>query len=326
VGDGRPLVALVDAVDRQPPDLDAVEELATVVRVRGIDELAPHLERVEIIFAWNFDRPRLRDVISRAPHLRWIQSISAGVEDLAFPELGAHGVALTNAAGVYDPGLAESVLGFLLAFSARILEDARLSAGDWPSERIALLRGTTALIVGAGSIGTETGRLLRSAGLRVRAVARTARPPDDVFESIVGPDDLHAELAMADHVVNVLPTTPATRRMFGSVQFATMKPTAVFVNIGRGATVDEPALIQALRRGVIAGAALDVFEEEPLPAENPLWRMPNVLVSPHRAGDHEGWEADVVALFVDNLRRFVAREPLRNVVDVELGYAPGDRS
>jgi phosphoglycerate dehydrogenase-like enzyme len=321
---GRPLVALVDAIDRRP-DLETVEELARVVRVRGVDELAPHLDRIDVIFAWNFDRPRLRDVIPRAPRLRWIQSISAGVEDLAFPELRAHGVVLTNAAGVYDPGLAESVLGFLLVFSARILEDARLSSGDWPSERIALLRGTTALIVGAGSIGTETGRLLRSVGLRVRGVARTARPADDVFESIVGPDALQAELAVADHVVNVLPITPATGRMFGSPQFAAMKPTAVLVNIGRGATVDEPALIEALRGSVIAGAALDVFEEEPLPAENPLWRMANVLVSPHRAGDHEGWESDVVALFVDNLRRFVAGEPLRNVVDLELGYAPGVR-
>ena len=326
MGDGRPLVAMVDAVDRPPPDLEAAEQLATVVRVRGVDELAPHLDRVDVIFAWNFDRPCLRNVIPRAPRLRWIQSISAGVEDLAFPELRAHGVVLTNAAGIYDPGLAESVLGFLLAFSARILEDARLSAGDWPTEKTTLVRGTTALIAGAGSIGTETGRLLRSVGLRVRGVARTARPPDDVFESIVGPDDLQAELAMADHVVNVLPITPATHKMFGAREFAAMKPTAVFVNIGRGATVDEPALIDALRDGVIAGAALDVFEEEPLPADNPLWRMPNVLVSPHRAGDHEGWEGDVVTLFVDNLRRFVAGEPLRNVVDVELGYAPGARS
>ena len=162
--------------------------------MRGVDELAPHLERLDVIFAWNFDRPRLREVVPRAPRLRWIQSISAGVEDLAFPELGAHGVTLTNAAGIYDPGLAESVLGFLLAFSARILEDARLSADEWPSEKIALLRGTTALIVGAGSIGTETGRLLRAAGLRVRGVARTARPPDEVFESIAGPEALQEEL------------------------------------------------------------------------------------------------------------------------------------
>ncbi|HEX6399477.1 MAG TPA: NAD(P)-dependent oxidoreductase, partial [Actinomycetota bacterium] len=128
------------------------------------------------------------------------------------------------------------------------------------------------------------------------------------------------------HVVNVLPITPATRRRFDDAAFDAMRPGAVFVNIGRGATVDEPALVRALEDGKIAGAALDVFESEPLPAQSPLWRMPNVLVSPHRAGDHEGWEADVVALFVNNLRRFVADEPLSNVVDVALGYAPAERS
>jgi phosphoglycerate dehydrogenase-like enzyme len=325
VGD-RPLVAIVDAVDRDLPDLRDVEALARTVRVSSVAELEDHLDELEIVFAWNFDRPTLLDVVPRAPRLRWIQSISAGVEEFARPVLTEHRVVLTSAAGIYDPGLAESVLGFFLALSARILDDARLPPGSWPREGTRLLRGTTALIVGAGSIGTETGRLLRSVGVRVRGVARTPRPADDVFESIVGPDGLQAELATADHVVNVLPITPATRRVFGAAEFAAMKPTAVFVNIGRGATVDEHALIHALERGVMAGAALDVFEEEPLPADSPLWRLPNVLVSPHRAGDHEGWEGDVVALFVDNLRRFMAGEPLRNVVDIGLGYAPGGRS
>jgi phosphoglycerate dehydrogenase-like enzyme len=235
-------------------------------------------------------------------------------------------VVLTSAAGVYDPGLAESVLGFLLALSARIVEDARLEPGSWPSEGTRLLRGTTALIVGAGSIGAETGRLLRAVGVRVRGIARTPRAPDDVFERIAGSVDLHAELAEADHVVNVLPRTVGTERMFTADAFAAMKPTALFVNIGRGATVDEPALIEALRAGSIGGAALDVFDIEPLPADSPLWTMPNVLVSPHRAGDHEDWPRDVVALFVDNLRRYLADEPLRNIVNIELGYAPGGRS
>ncbi len=299
-----------------------------MVRVRGVDELAPHRERVEVIFAWNFDRPRLRDVDPARAASAMDPVDLGGGRGSRVPRVSAtHGVVLTNAAGVYDPGLAESVLGFLLAFSARILEDARLRAGDWPSEKIALVRGTTALIVGAGSIGTETGRLLRSAGVRVRGVARTARPAG----RRVRVDRRYRRLCRrssptADHVVNVLPITPATRRMFGAPEFAAMKPTALFVNIGRGATVDEPALIHALESGVIAGAALDVFEEEPLPAESPLWSMPNVLVSPHRAGDHEQWTEDVVALFVDNLKRFVAGEPLRNVVDVSLGYAPAGRS
>ena len=322
----RPLVAIVDAIDRDLPDLRDVQALARTVRVSSVAELEAHLEELEIVFAWNFDRPTLLDVVPRAPRLRWIQSISAGVEEFARPVLTEHGVVLTSAAGVYDPGLAESALGFLLALSARIVEDARLSPGDWPAQGTRLLRGTTALIVGAGSIGTETGRLLRAAGAHVRGIARTPRGPDDVFERIAGTGDLRAELSEADHVVNVLPRTASTERIFDAAAFAAMRPTAFFVNIGRGATVDEPALIDALERGVIAGAALDVFEVEPLPVESPLWRMPNVLVSPHRAGDHERWMEDVVALFVDNLKRFVAGETLRNVVDVELGYAPGGRS
>lgn len=322
----RPLVAIVDAVDRDLPNLRDVEALARLVKVSTVAELDDHLDELEIVFAWNFDRPALLDVVPRAPRLRWIQSISAGVEEFARPVLTEHGVVLTSAAGVYDPGLAESVLGFLLALSARILEDARLTPGDWPSERTTLLRGTTALIVGAGSIGTETGRLLRSVGVRVRGIARTSRRPDGVFERIGDADDLLPELAEADHVVNVLPRTTSTERMFDAAAFAAMKPTAFFVNIGRGATVDEAALIDALATGGIGGAALDVFHVEPLPADSPLWTMPNVLISPHRAGDHDGWPRDVVALFVDNLRRYLAGEPLRNVVDIELGYAPGDRS
>jgi phosphoglycerate dehydrogenase-like enzyme len=322
----RPLVAIVDAVDRELPDLRDVEELARIVRVAGMEDLEEHLAELEVVFAWNFDRATLLDVIPRASRLRWIQSISAGVEEFARPVLAEHGVVLTSAAGVYDPGLAESVLGFLLALSARIVEDARLEPGSWPSEGTRLLRGTTVLIVGAGSIGIETGRLLRAVGLRVRGIARTPRPADDVFERISGPADLLAELAHADHVVNVLPLTAATRGVFDAGAFAAMRPHAFFVNIGRGATVDEPALIDALRTGAIGGAALDVFAVEPLPADSPLWRMPNVLVSPHRAGDHEDWPSDVVALFVDNLQRYLADEPLRNVVDVSLGYAPGGRS
>jgi phosphoglycerate dehydrogenase-like enzyme len=322
----RPLVAIVDGVDRALPDLRDVEALARTVRVSSVTELEDHLDEVEVVFAWNFDRSALLDVVPRAPHLRWIQSISAGVEEFARPVLTDRGVVLTSAAGVYDPALAESVLGFLLALSARIIEDARLVPGSWPAEGTRLLRGTTALIVGAGSIGTETGRLLRAVGVRVRGIARTPRAPDDVFERIGGAGDLHAELAEADHVVNVLPRTASTERMFDAAAFAAMKPTAFFVNIGRGATVDEAALIDALASWDIGGAALDVFEEEPLPAASPLWRMPNVLVSPHRAGDHEGWARDVVALFADNLRRYIADETLRNVVDLELGYAPGARS
>jgi phosphoglycerate dehydrogenase-like enzyme len=321
----RPYVAVLRAPSRDLAGFADAEELATIEHAAEPAAVGRILDRVDAIFAWGGGRRELLDLLPRAPRLRWIQSSSAGVEDLASPVLRGRDIVLTNAAGVFDAALAESVLGFLLAFSGRILEDARAQPGAWSQDPIRRLGGTVALVVGAGSIGTETGRLLRSAGLRVRGIARTPRPADHVFEAIAGPDALHEELAGADHVVNVLPITPSTRRFFDAGAFEAMKPEALFVNIGRGATVDEPALIRALEEGWIGGAALDVFEREPLPAESPLWRMPNVLVSPHRAGDHEGWEDDVVAVFVNNLRRFVAGESLRNVVDVELGYAPADR-
>lgn len=319
----RPVVAVISV--RDLPGLHPARQLAEVVVVADPDRLADVAGRMEAAFAWANGRTRLLDLVPRAPRLRWIQSSSAGVEDLARPVLRERDIVLTNAAGIFDRGLAESVLGFLLAFSARILEDARAEPGDWSDDGVRLLTGSTALIVGAGSIGTETARLLRAAGLRVRGIARTPRPAGEVFEAIRGTRDLAEELAIADHVVNVLPDTPATRHLFDAAAFGSMKESALFVNIGRGSTVDEAALIEALDHGLIAGAALDVFEVEPLPPDHPLWRMPNVLISPHRAGDHEGGEADVVALFLDNLRRFVAREPLRNVVDHELGYVPAPR-
>jgi len=145
-----------------------------------------------------------------------------------------------------------------------------------------------------------------------------------VFERIRGIEDLHAALSDADHVVDALPLTPATRSTFDAAAFAAMKPTARFVNVGRGATVDEAALVEALRNGTIAGAALDVFEEEPLPEDSPLWDMEQVIVCPHISGDVEGWELDFANVFYDNVHRWLRGEPLRNVVDKRLGFPTGD--
>jgi phosphoglycerate dehydrogenase-like enzyme len=156
----------------------------------------------------------------------------------------------------------------------------------------------------------------------VAAVGRAPRP-DDLFERVGGPDDLHAMLADADVVFDALPLTLGTSHYVDAAAFGAMKPTARFLNVGRGGTVDEAAMIEALRDGRLAGAALDVFEVEPLPVDSPLWSMPNVIVSPHICGDFDGWERASVDILVENLGRFVRGEPLRNLVDPELGFGVG---
>jgi phosphoglycerate dehydrogenase-like enzyme len=158
--------------------------------------------------------------------------------------------------------------------------------------------------------------------MTVEAVGRSERT-DDVLGPVAGPDGFHEALGRADHVLDALPLTEGTGAMFDAKAFDAMRPSAHFVNVGRGRTVDEDALIDAIRSGAIAGASLDVFVEEPLPANSPLWSMATVVVSPHISGDVHGWEEAVVGVFLDNLRRFVAGEPLRNIVDIEAGFGVG---
>ncbi len=145
-----------------------------------------------------------------------------------------------------------------------------------------------------------------------------------MFETIRGIDDLHAALADADYVIDAMPLTPQTGHVFDAAVFDAMKPTARFINVGRGKTVVEAALVDALASGRIAGAALDVFEEEPLPADSPLWDMENVIVCPHMSGDVTGWDADFADVFYDNVRRWLQGAPLRNVVDKRLGFPTDD--
>jgi phosphoglycerate dehydrogenase-like enzyme len=178
------------------------------------------------------------------------------------------------------------------------------------------------VVVGVGPIGRAVARACRALGMRVRGVGRTARGRDEVFDTIFGIDELADAVRRADYVVDALPATPETRHAFGPEVFATMRPWARFVNVGRGSTVDEDALADALREGRIAGAALDVFEAEPLPAESPLWQLANVIVSPHMSGDFAGWREAVVERFVENLERYLTGRPLEGVVDKRRGYVP----
>jgi phosphoglycerate dehydrogenase-like enzyme len=322
-GDRPVVVVMGSSSDDGPPGIDGIAATVDLRYAPDREELAKALPGAEVMLAWSGDTDDLRRAWAAADSLRWIQTGSVGVEWILFPELVESDVILTNVRGAADRPIAESVIGFIVAMAKGFPgmdEDRR--RGVWRHEVMSeLLEGSVLVVVGPGPIGRAIGRAAREGlGMRVRAVGRTARTGDAVFETVVAVDDLYGALAGADYVVDSLPLTPATRHLFDAGAFAAMKPTARFVNIGRGATVDEAALVEALGAGRIAGAALDVFETEPLPPESPLWSMDSVIVSPHRSGNVEGWDARFAQIFYDNLDRWLRGEPVINVVDKRLGF------
>ncbi len=321
----RPNVVVFRASDAEPPSgIERASELADITLAPDGDALAERIADAEVLFFFVASKGPVAEAFPKAARLKWIQSASAGMDGLLFPELVDSDVVVTNARGVFDESIAEWALGAMLAFSTGIVRSlADQHRGLWDHERnTERLAGRRLLVVGPGPIGRAIGRLARAGGMQVRAVGTRARE-DEVLGRVLGPDAFHTALAEADYVVDALPLTDATRHLFDAEAFAAMGPTARFLNVGRGATVDEPALVEALRSGEIAGAALDVFEQEPLPDDSPLWAMANVIVSPHICGDFEGWESAVVDVFVDNLGRYVRGEPLRNLVDKAAGHGAG---
>jgi phosphoglycerate dehydrogenase-like enzyme len=278
----------------------------------------------DAVYFWRAKRDWLEEAFGAAERLRWIQTASDGVDGLLFPALAASDVVVTNARGVFDDPIAEWVVAAMLAFASglhtSIVDQMRVGWTD--GRRRERLAGQHLVVVGPGPIGRATALRARALGFTVEGVGRSART-DEVLGTVQGPDGLQAALGRADHVLDALPLAEGTERLFDAAAFAAMKPGARFYNVGRGGTVDEPALIEALRSGAIAGAALDVFAEEPLPADSPLWAMPGVIVSPHVSGDLPDWEALVVEVFADNARRFATGEPLRNIVDTRAGFGVG---
>lgn len=308
--------------DRPPPGLPVVAEAVELRYADTAEALAAALEGADVLLAWSGGRDLLRPAWGSARSLRWIQAASAGVDGLLFPELVDSEVVVTNAHGVFDRPIAEHVTAMLLLFAKDlrgVLERQRRR--EWRPRDTETLEGKRLLVVGVGSIGRAIARTAKAFGMMVRGVGRTTRP-DALFGTVMGVDELHDALRWADVVVDALPATPATHHLFDAEAFAAMNPWVRFVNVGRGSTVDEAALIEALRAGRIAAAALDVFETEPLPPDSPLWELPNVVITPHVAGDVAGWREAVVELFVENLERYLTGEPLKGVVDKRLGFVP----
>ena len=306
-------------------EVPGIETLAGEAELRfapDTESLRRALDGAEVLFGWDCYADNLREAWDRTAALRWIHWAGAGVDGLPYPDLVANDVVLTNARGIFDRAMAEYTLGLILAFAKRFPETMNGQAAQrWDHKFNERIDGKHALVVGVGSIGREIARLLRAAGMTVAGIGRSTRAGDHDFGAIHAFDDLNGVLGDADYVIAIMPLTDATRGAFGAAQFAAMKPTARFFNLGRGASVDEAALVAALEAGEIAGAGLDVFATEPLPADSPLWTRTDVIVSPHMSGDYYGWDADAVTQFVDNFRRYRADEPLRNIIDKERGFA-----
>ena len=260
-------------------------------------------------------------LLAKASRLRWLQAPQAAPPaGFYYPELIAHPVVVTNFREIFNDHIGAHIMAFVLAF-ARGLHCylPRQARRQWQKEPldtgVVHLPDATMLLVGVGGIGAETARLAAAFGMRVFGVdARRADPPPGVAE-LHRPEALDALLPRADFVVLTVPHTPATEGFMNRARFRRMKPTAFFINIGRGMTTRLDDLVAALRAGELAGAALDVFEQEPLPAEHPLWTMDGVLITPHTAGYGPHLDERRFDILLDNCRRFLAGQPLRNVVD-----------
>ena len=275
-----------------------------------------------ILFA-DFDGDLLANVLPLANRVRWIHCLWTGVEMILKPKIVAHPAPLTNGRGVFRWPLADWVIAAMLFFAfdlGRVIRQQE--QGMWKPFISTSLRGRVLGIVGFGSIGAAAAARARVFGMKIAALRR--RPElfesDSLPDQTYGPGQLKELMAASDYILVVTPLTAETRGLIGEAEIAAMKPSAVIINIGRGPVIVEAALVRALEAGRIRGAALDVFNTEPLPSEHPFWRMPNVLLSPHTADRVEGFLDPAFESFVENLDRFRKGEPLANVVDKHAGY------
>jgi phosphoglycerate dehydrogenase-like enzyme len=314
------LLVVADPRDRTLASLAPLAGDVEVVVGGRVEDFGDATARAEVLLVWSSDRATVERVFAAAPRLRWVHSWAAGVDWLLFPALRQRDVVVTNTRGVYSDSLAEFALGAMLYFAkdfARMKTNQR--ARRWEPFDVQMLRGATLGIAGYGDIGRRVGALGASMGMRVLAHRRhPERPTAGAVVETVGSRRELCE--RSDYLVLAAPLTAETRHMIGQEELAAMRPGAVLVNVGRGAVVDQAALVKALERGAIRGAALDVFETEPLPADDPLYGMENVLVSPHTADHTATWREEAMQAFLENLRRYRAGEPLLHVVDKALGY------
>ncbi|CAM5240163.1 D-2-hydroxyacid dehydrogenase OS=Streptomyces tendae OX=1932 GN=GUR47_08315 PE=3 SV=1 [Streptomyces tendae] len=306
-------------LDAEPPP--RLGRLTGRVRVEHADPatLADRLPHADVLLVWDFTSHAVREAWpGDGPRPRWVHTASAGVDHLMCPELAGSDTVVTNARGVFDQPIAEYVAALVLAMAKDLPTTLRLQGErTWRHRESTRVAGTRACVVGSGPIGRAVARTLEALGITTALVGRTARP------GVHGTEDLDRLLAGADWVVAAAPLTDATRGMFDARRFGLMRPSARFVNVGRGQLVVEDDLVEALTARRIAGAALDVLNHEPLAPDSALWRVPDLIVSPHMSGDTVGWRDELGAQFVELFESWAAGGPLANVVDKKRGYVPG---
>ena len=313
--------------DPNEPQLSMLEELretANVLIGNSPDAFKKAAAGAEIILNWSGSLSLIREVFLMSPVIRWIHSRSAGLERTLFPELIASDVIMTNGSGVFSPSLGEFVLGAILYFAKDFRRMIRNQmAVIWEPFDVLPIAGHTVGIVGYGDIGRAVATRVRAMGMKVLAVKRHVSAKDNsdsLADQVYTPDHLIEMLSRCDYVVVSTPLNAETHGLIGEAEFAAMKPSAVIINVGRGPVIDERAMIKALSERKIKGAALDVFDEEPLPSGHPFYKLENVLLSPHCADHTPDWLDNAMRFFIAQFERFRHGEPLLNVVDKKLGY------
>lgn len=313
--------------DVSSPHLEAVKKLGEGVTVDiGMDDdfVRAKAPEAEVILSALFSGEPFKLAMQHARAVKWTHTLSAGVEHLLTPEFVASPVPLTNARGVYKKSLAEFALLGVLYFAKEVPTMRRNQmAGKWEKFVSGEAYKGTLGVVGYGEIGQASAKLAHAIGMRVLAVRRRVEKSgagDGIADAVYPTERMREMLAQCDYVVVAAPGTPQTRGMMSDGEFAAMKRGSVVINVGRGTVIDEKALIQALQSGHLRGAALDVFEKEPLPEGHPFYSMENVLVSPHCADQTVDWLDQSVAFFVRNFEHYRKGEPLENVVDKEASY------
>lgn len=317
------ILVLAQPAEKQLAMLDALPDETTIAVGDNREAFESAAAGADVVLAWSGTRDLLQEVLRMAPGVQWVHSRSAGLDTVLFPELVESSVILTNARGVFSQSLGEFAIAAALFFAKDLRRMVRSQeAGRWDQFDITEIRGKTMGIVGYGDIGKAVASRAKAMGMRVVALRRSPeRSADDPHVDEVMPlERLEELMRQSDYVTAAAPLSDSTRGLIGEKALAAMKSEAVIINIGRGPVIDEASLVRVLRERRIRGAALDVFDQEPLPEGHPFYGLDNLLLSPHCADHTPTWLEDAMQFFIDNFARFHKGEPLLNVVDKRRGY------